>query len=254
MLEICLLGQFNVSLDGQLVDIPTRPSRLLLASLLLHRDAPQPRETLADLLWPDSSAANGRANLRHALWQLRAAIDPPGHDRAAYVLHTPQAIAFNRASAYRLDVEVLEQERPLWTTAGLMAATAVYTGELLPGFHESWVVLAREQLTVVLDRRMGRLLARLMDEERWDDTLVWAERWIGFSALSEPAYRAQMRAYAALGDAGRVVAVYRRCRELLAAELGIEPSPETRQLLEHLTAHSGRRPPFSENRNPGRRT
>ena len=39
----------------------------LLAYLLLHREAPQPRQRLAFLLWPDSSEPQARTNLRHLL-------------------------------------------------------------------------------------------------------------------------------------------------------------------------------------------
>ncbi len=37
----------------------------LLAFLLLHRDAPQPRQRLAFLVWPDSGEEQARTNLRH---------------------------------------------------------------------------------------------------------------------------------------------------------------------------------------------
>ena len=74
MLEVQLLGRFSVTCDGRPLAIPARPAQLLLAYLLLNAGAPLPREALADTLWPDSSAGNARANLRHAQWQLRAAL------------------------------------------------------------------------------------------------------------------------------------------------------------------------------------
>ena len=43
----------------------------LLAYLILHRDAPRPRQRLAFLLWPDSNEAQARTNLRHLLHTLR---------------------------------------------------------------------------------------------------------------------------------------------------------------------------------------
>lgn len=245
MLNIKLLGCFRVTLDGRLVDIPSRPSQLLLAYLLLNAGTPHPREEMADILWPDSSADNARANLRHALWQLRSAIEDTDDPQTIAIVHDAHAIAFNRHSAYALDVDALRQERPVWTTAALMEAAAAYGGELLPGFYESWIVLEREQLAVVFDRRMGRLLERLIAERRWDDTLAWAERWIELGDAPEPAYRALMRAYAALSDTSGVMVTYRRCREALLEGLGIEPSLETRQLVESLT-HSG--PPAAEAR------
>lgn len=43
----------------------------LLACLFLHRDAPQTRQQLAVLFWPDSSQAQARNALRQLLFQLR---------------------------------------------------------------------------------------------------------------------------------------------------------------------------------------
>lgn len=51
----------------------------LLAYLLVHRDAPQPRQRLAFLLWPDSTEAQARTNLRQLLHHLRRGM--PDADR-----------------------------------------------------------------------------------------------------------------------------------------------------------------------------
>ena len=50
----------------------------------------------------------------------------------------------------------------------------------------------------------------------------------------EAAYRLMMRAFAAQGSRAQVQAAYNRCAAVLAEELDVAPSPETRALLEHL--------------------
>jgi DNA-binding SARP family transcriptional activator len=67
MLEIRLLGQFNLRQDGVPIELPSRPARTLLAYLVLTLGIRHPRERLAGLLWPDSSESNARKNLRQAL-------------------------------------------------------------------------------------------------------------------------------------------------------------------------------------------
>ena len=47
---------------------------LLLAYLLLHRSAPQSRQHIAFLHWPDSPESTARSNLRWLLKELRAAL------------------------------------------------------------------------------------------------------------------------------------------------------------------------------------
>lgn len=233
MLEIRLLGRFEVARDGRPVVIPSRPAQSLLAWLALNAGQPQPRETLADRLWPDSSADNGRANLRHALWQLRAILDDDPR-RAVCILHDTHAITLANDCA-TIDVATLARERPAWSTADLLAAVASCDGELLPGIYEPWVVLERERLAAVYDRRMTALLDRLADDGRWDEVVEWAERWIAQGTAPEPGYRAIMRAHAARGDAGGVAATYRRCRTALRETLDVEPSAETRRLAEQAT-------------------
>jgi DNA-binding SARP family transcriptional activator len=49
----------------------------------------------------------------------------------------------------------------------------------------------------------------------------------------ESAWRLAMRVAAGYGDADRAVDVFRRCGRTLA-QVGIEPAPSTRQLLEAL--------------------
>jgi DNA-binding SARP family transcriptional activator len=65
MLEVKLLGQFEVLQDGRHLTIPTRNAQSLFAYLILNAGKAQRRERLAGLLWPDSSEDNARGNLRH---------------------------------------------------------------------------------------------------------------------------------------------------------------------------------------------
>src|SRR5438132_11781571 len=75
MLELRLLGSFEVCLDGTPVAIPSRPAQSLLACLALSAGTAHRREKLAGMLWPEADKANARSNLRHALWRIRKAIE-----------------------------------------------------------------------------------------------------------------------------------------------------------------------------------
>jgi len=236
MLDVKLLGRFSLTLDGQPLAIPSQPAQLLFVYLILHPGVLQSREELAGRFWPDSTAANARSNLRHAIWRLRQAIDPDVTEGApeAYIIGEGSAVGFNATAAYRLDVDLLDRDRPEWSLTDLLAAADAYQGELLPGFYEPWVVLERERLAAVFERRMEQLLNELTLAGRWEDVLTWAEHWIAQGSAPEPAYRALMRAHAARGDAAQVAVTYKRCREALQSELGIEPSPVTQHLAGEL--------------------
>ena len=234
MLEVALLGQFEVRLDGEPVEIGSRPLQLLLAYLMLNAGRSMPREKVAGVLWPDSGDSTARKNLRNYVWRLRKAIGE------AYLEADQSTLRFRSEAPYRFDVQLLTQDAD-GSTEALLVAVAAYQGELLPGHYEDWVQLEREALRALFERRMKALLARLTSAARWAEVVSWAEQWLALGQTAEPAYRALMRGYAGQGDVAGVAASYERCRKALGEELGVEPSPETQALFERLSTGKGPR-------------
>lgn len=229
MLEASLFGKFDVRLDGKPTIIPSRAAQSLCAYLFLHPGTPHRREKLAALLWPDTSDENARRSLRQELWRIRKALG------SEYLCVDDFTIAFNVSSDYWLDATVLEKGcndgGPL---QDVMDAVSAYQGELLPGFYDEWVVLERERFQAVFEQQMQRLLSSFVGEERWSDILTWGEKWIALGHSPEPAYRAMMQAYAAMGDMSKVASTYDRCIEALRNDLDVPPSEQTRALFERL--------------------
>jgi len=241
VLEIRLLGQFDLRLAGAPLDLPSRPAQSLLAYLVLNPGLVHRREKLAGLLWPEATDANARGYLRKALWQIRKTLPPgetPGSD---YWLVDEIAIGFNAQSDYWLDTAELEREPD---GAGRLEAdrqaVAAYRGELLPGFYDEWAVLERERLAARFEQRVGRLLEEQLAAQAWPAVLEWAERWIALGGTPEPAFRALMLAHGRMGDMSAVAADYQRCVDALARELGVEPSEQTLALYAQLRGNADR--------------
>ena len=109
MLEIRLLGQFDVRLDGKGVAITTRNAQSLLAFLALHLGNAFRREKLAGLLWPERPEAAARSNLAHVLANLRHAIGD--HEARPPVLlvgkqPSEQALLARRLIVRKLSLEI----------------------------------------------------------------------------------------------------------------------------------------------------
>lgn len=231
MLEVKLLGQFEVRLDSQPVEIPSRPAQSLLAFLILNIGTAYRREKVAGLLWPDSSENNARNNLRQALWRIRKSIGD------GYLQADKMSITFTAEKNFWLDAQVLEMATASNAPVDVLEeAVSIYEGELLPGFYDPWVSLERERLQGVFEQKIQRLLQLLIKEGRWDDANQWAERWISFGQSPEPAYRVLMTSAAGRGDQAGVVAAFHRCVKAIEEDLGVEPSHETLELYEKLTS------------------
>ena len=98
MLEVRLLGKFEVKYEQKPIDIVSRPAQSLFAYLILSAGTSHRREKLAGLLWPDSLEETARDNLRHALWRVRKAL--PSDPKVEYLLADDLSIAFNASAEY----------------------------------------------------------------------------------------------------------------------------------------------------------
>jgi non-specific serine/threonine protein kinase len=231
MLEVRLLGTFEIKYKNKDVRITSRPAQSLFAHLIINAGASHRREKLAGMLWPDSLEETARDNLRHALWRVRKALESGSSTR---FLHADDLIIkFEVSSDYWLDTAELEKVSETASADDLMAILSAYQGELLPGFYDEWVVLEREHLQSVFEHHMARLMSLLQTEKRWLDILDWGERWIKLGQKPEPAYRVLMSAHTAKGDMSKVAATYERCVKSLR-EFGMEPSKQTKELYENL--------------------
>jgi predicted ATPase/DNA-binding SARP family transcriptional activator len=231
MLDVRLLGTFEVKYKKKPINISSRPAQSLFAYLILNAGKSHRREKLAGLLWPDSLEATARDNLRHALWRVRKALESASSTR--FLRTDDLTIKFDASADYWLDAAALEKVSENASAHELISVLSAYQGELLPGFYDEWVILEREHLYSIFEHHMARLMSLLQNENRWLDILDWGERWIRLGQKPEPAYRALMTAHAAKGDMSKVAATYERCVKSLR-EFGIEPSEQTKALYEKL--------------------
>ena len=110
-----------------------------------------------------------------------------------------------------------------------------------PDFDD-WETNQRE----VWNRRLGLILDRLSEIQfasgEFAGAAETASRWIALDALNEVAYRRKMRAHFAAGERGQALETYEACRLILAAELGVEPEPDTAALAVLIRAQLSSRP------------
>ncbi|MGD9528376.1 MAG: AAA family ATPase [Pseudonocardia sp.] len=223
--RVRLLGRFELRADGAEVALESARAESLLAYLLLHRGEPQPRERLAALLWPESTQAQARTNLRHVLHTVRGRLPDP----AAVLDVTTKALCW-RGEVW---LDVAEFER-LLDAGHPEEAVEIHAGELLDGCDDEWLRPERDRLRA----RLGEALAVVVEraEGRGDlaAALAHAERLRGADPLREATYRLLMRLHDARGERARALAVYHECASTLERELGVAPSAATRAADEAL--------------------
>jgi DNA-binding SARP family transcriptional activator len=263
-LHLYALGPPEVRLGENLVNFPTRKTLALLIYLAIET-SPQPREALAALLWPEASPERSHGSLRNTLDHLQTALrQASGHFQTSYLLVTHNSLGLNPDADIDFDLKTVERayaqaradrsSRTLPEGSAslplLQSAAACQRGDFMAGFSlgdapdfDDWVAIQRE----VWNRRLGLILDRLSEIQfahgEFAGATETASRWIALDALNEIAYRRKMRAHFAAGERGQALETFEGCRAILAAELGIDPEPDTVALAERIRIQSPLAPP-----------
>jgi DNA-binding SARP family transcriptional activator len=247
-LTLKLLGPFQVLKGGEsITKFESDRVRALLIYLAVEADRPHRREHLAALLWPDWPERSARTNLRRALSNLRQVIGD--HDAAPpYLQITRQTIQFNSASDAEVDVQVLASVVSMDSKdeehiQRLQETVNLYQGDFLEGFtvadspsFEEWALLTREQLNRQVREGLWHLTEYYEKQGDYQAAIGHARRVVEIDPLLEEAHRGLMKLLAASGQRSAALAQYEACRRILAEELGVEPSRETREIFDQINS------------------
>lgn len=237
-LQLSLLGRLQVNRDGEPISgfVSAKAQALLCYLALTGR--PHSRETLATLLWGDSPDLEARANLRTVLANLRKLVGP-------YIEIERDVVSFNRASPYWLDVELFETLLSASaSSSGLqLAAQAIelYRGNFLEGFgvrqapdFEVWQLNQQQRFHQMAIQALGIVSAQHMERGEFAAAIDYTRRLLTLEPWHEEAHRQLMQLLAKSGQRNAALAQYDTCRQVLAEELAVNPSAETRALYEQL--------------------
>jgi DNA-binding SARP family transcriptional activator/predicted ATPase len=242
VLNIQLLGQFHLSVDGRShTGQITERLQFLLAYLLLHAGVPQSRVHLAYVFWPDASESNGRNNLRQLIHQLRRVLPEVDHHIRSDV-STIQWVADTTTilDVARFDAAVVEADRagragdPALQRSCLEQAADLCQGPLLPNCFEDWIGPLRERLVRRCESAVAALVALLEQLREYESAIARVRHWLRHDPFDEEAYRWQMRLLALSGDRTGALQAYRQCAETLHSEFGAEPSKATVRAFERI--------------------
>ena len=236
-LQINLLGDFCLINQGVVVSGMRGRSQQLLAYLILHRQAPQPRRRVASVLWPDALESQARTNLRKELHHLRQT--HPSIEQLVSTTH--QALQWQPTVSCRVDVDVFESALAAATAVTGQAAlpyleTALdaYQGDLWPDSDAEWLYPDQERLRQQHVRALAQATQLLKDGGATAKAITLGQQWLTAAPLDEGAYQTLMTLYGARGDRATALQLYHQCMTLLQTELGVTPSATTASLYQQL--------------------
>ncbi|MEZ4513108.1 MAG: tetratricopeptide repeat protein [Chloroflexota bacterium] len=235
-INVRLLGTNTVSFKDETLPFRTDKVKALFAYLLLHAATPVRRETLATLLWPDSSDDTARKNLRDALFHLRKTLDQHDPALSERCLEADRkTVTLHITDCFVVDTAVLSTPNPTSDLAPLIG------GELLAGFHledaepfMEWLLLERSRWHDLSLKLLAQWTDQHLQQNEPERAQPLAQRQLALEPWREAAHRQAMRAYGLAQDWAGVAQQYKQCCEVLQTELGVEPSTRTQTLYQDL--------------------
>lgn len=246
-LDITLFGPPRAERDGVPVTFKRHQTRALLAYLAVT-DQPHGRDALVALFWPELDEDRAHAALRRILYDLGRTIGK------GWVDLSDDHVQLRTQPGLRIDVRRFRDLVSQVSAHGhaphrlcdgclvvLTEAVDLYQDDFLTGFtlkgsvgFDSWQTFLTESLRLELAAALEKLVDALASRCQHDLALPHARRKLALDPLNEASHRLLMKLHASSGDRVGAARQYEQCGKMLAAELGVEPAPETTALYRAL--------------------
>ena len=244
-LRLYLTGRVMAERGGRLVGeqhLPGRQGPVALVYLALERARPVPIDELADAVWGEDLPRAWEAALSAIVSKLRTALTKVGLDArraiptvsGRYQLALP-ADAWVDVEAARVALDQAEgrvragRPRDAWGAGNV--AVSIVSRSLLEGVDTEWVLRARQNLRGVRVRALACLAAAALANTEWPLAAQFGRAQVELEPFRETGWQQLMRAQAGAGNRAEALRAYAECRDLLAKELGVAPSPETEAIV-----------------------
>jgi DNA-binding SARP family transcriptional activator len=228
-LRLELLGGFRMFGSAVRLDMPDGAARLL-AFLALHTGKAR-RSVVAARLFPEASEPRAQACLRSALRRL----DRPAREALELTpleLGLAGCVSVDLRDARSLANDLLRRGEP--AEPDPPEAIEVLSHDVLPGWTDDWVVAESEDWLQLRLHALEALAADLTARSRFGPAASAALAAVRVDPLRESATAALIRVHLAEGNQSEALRAFARYRRQLSAELGLSPTPQLTDLVEHL--------------------
>ncbi|PKR76890.1 transcriptional regulator [Halalkalibacillus sediminis] len=248
-LRIETLGEFNVLIGNEVVsdsDWSRAKSRELLELLVTKRDTAMTKEEIFECLWPDQSEDKAAKNFKVTLNGLLKVLEPKRKARedSFYIIRSGSTYRLNPQSGFDLDVEDFKafilagiDEKDAEKSRDLLKkGLNLYKGNYLTNRESyEWLVHERERLQLLFLRGAEKLAQTSIRLEDYHTSIHWCQEILTYDHTWEEAYRLIMYCYYQQNNRPQAIKWYKKCKEILDKELGIEPMQPTREMYEIIT-------------------
>jgi WD40 repeat protein/DNA-binding SARP family transcriptional activator len=233
-MEFRLLGPLEVSDQATTLPIGGPKQRAVLAHLALQANRVVSVDRLIDAIWGDEPPDTARNTLQTYVRHLRKGLGAERilHRSSGYVLTArPEEVDALRFEALVAEARSRAETDPAGAVESLREALGLWRGPAIDDLSDQ--ASLRPEIARLEELRMAAVEERTgaeLDLGRHAELVPELETLVGAHPLRERLWAHLMTALYRSGRQGDALAAFHRARELLAEELGIDPSPELQRL------------------------
>ncbi len=243
-MHIKVLGPIEVLRDGRVIRLAGRGQRTLLAALALEHGRVVTVDRLIDILWGTAPPASARTRIQAHISAMRQAMDQPTRSGAGPLL--------TASAGYALSDDDVETDLTVFGTLTASGRTASQSGQHAtaadlfaaalalwrgPAFADVTTPAIRAAAGPVEERRLLAVEAKAEADlviGRYDTVVAELSAWLIALPLRERLRALLMTGLYRLGCRTDALNLYHEGRQAMINELGLEPSPQLRDLHQRI--------------------
>lgn len=253
-LLLSLMGAIAIRRNGLREKLHlTGQTRQLFSYLAAHANQEKQREGILEAIWSDAYNSRAISALNTAVWRIKKLLS---NYEGLSLTNVDSMIRLTVEPPAKVDVSLLETviseaatldaKSPLLNQQlkqEMTEAVRECHGEFLYGCSEHWVYPLRERFGSMYIRALNFLMHDEAARNNYECALDYGREILSIDPFREATQREVMLLYAMNGQRARAVKQFDELKALLNEELGLEPTADTCELLEHITAPGYPSPP-----------
>ncbi len=242
VLEIKTLGPLRLFTgETEIAPINWRTSKTRdLLAFLLHHGKPASKEVILEALWPSYPFEKAQGLFHTNLYYLRQTLEKIGYPDLVVYQNKRCELAAKLFATDRTRFQDLitagfnDETAPEKACVFLERAINLYMDDYLYELDYVWLLPDREYLKNLYFEAGLRLARYYLERKDYHRAISHLQLLAGLDSWSEKIHQLLMTAYAGLGNRSAVREQYQTLTLILKNELGLEPSPETREIYQRL--------------------
>ncbi len=250
LLQINFLGSFKIKTDAgdfTCADWKSKKALTLFKYLASRRGKSVNSDILIELLWPESDVDKTH-NLHTTIYYLRKILKSflNLEKDISFIKHSKGLYWFEKDENCWIDCEEFEknykngkrseESNPGGALKYYKDALPLYRGEfLLDDRYEDWTLELRQyyfELYIEMTLKVAKLEVEL--NQNYDEAIHICQRAMEFDPFREQLYQQIMNYQMEDGRFVEVAKTYKKYKEMLSEEFGLDPSPQAQKLYEEL--------------------